>query len=128
VPASFVTCPVCASTIEVPPVEAAVPEPRCASTDACRSAEADGLRAALESRAVIEQAKGVLVGRLGVDPETAFATLRRVSQHSNVRLRAVAVALVTVAGGGAVDATDAVGEGLTERLRCLLRAAVPPRG
>ncbi|HSK55624.1 MAG TPA: GAF and ANTAR domain-containing protein [Jiangellales bacterium] len=63
-----------------------------------RNAEARALatqmREAMASRAVIEQAKGVLVERYRTDPETAFAMLRRESQDRNVKLRELAEALV----------------------------------
>ena len=55
---------------------------------------AEQLQAAMASRAVIEQAKGVLMSRHGVDAETAFAVLRQKSQERNVKLRAVAEELV----------------------------------
>lgn len=48
------------------------------------------LEEALESRAVIEQAKGVLMACHGVDADEAFDLLRRQSQHRNVKLREVA--------------------------------------
>jgi GAF domain-containing protein len=48
------------------------------------------LEAALASRAVIEQAKGVLMARHGLDSEQAFGLLRHQSQHRNVKLREVA--------------------------------------
>jgi GAF domain-containing protein len=48
------------------------------------------LEEALESRSVIEQAKGVLMARHGVDAEEAFGLLRHQSQHRNVKLRVVA--------------------------------------
>src|SRR5438270_1150463 len=41
----------------------------------------------LQSRAVIEQAKGAVIGLLGCDADTAWATLRRASQEFNVKLR-----------------------------------------
>jgi AmiR/NasT family two-component response regulator len=44
----------------------------------------------LESRAVIEQAKGVLMACHGIDADEAFGLLRRQSQHRNVKLREVA--------------------------------------
>ena len=50
---------------------------------------------AMASRAVIEQAKGVLMGRHGVDEKQAFELLRGQSQRLNVKLRALAAQLVS---------------------------------
>ncbi|PVZ08412.1 ANTAR domain-containing protein [Actinomycetospora cinnamomea] len=50
---------------------------------------------ALESRDVIGQAKGVLMERRGLSSDEAFDVLRRTSQDLNVKLREVAVTLVT---------------------------------
>lgn len=55
--------------------------------------------AVLQSRGAIEQAKGVIMGCLGCDADTAWATLRRASHESNVKLRVLAVALVEHIGG-----------------------------
>ncbi len=44
------------------------------------------LQAALNSRVVLEQAKGVLAQRAGLDMEQAFATLRRYARDHNLRL------------------------------------------
>jgi GAF domain-containing protein len=52
------------------------------------------LQEALDSRAVIERAKGVLMAREGCDAEVAFALLRKVSQDRNRKVRDVARALV----------------------------------
>jgi GAF domain-containing protein len=52
------------------------------------------LQAALKSRAVIEQAKGVLMERFKLTGERAFAVLVRASQNHNVKLRDVAWHLV----------------------------------
>lgn len=49
-------------------------------------------------RRVIEQAKGLVMGATGVDATRAFETLARASQHFNVRLRHLAVALVEHVG------------------------------
>jgi GAF domain-containing protein len=54
------------------------------------------LREALTTRAVIEQAKGILMVRAGVDDEQAFALLRRTSQHQNRKLRDVAASVVAM--------------------------------
>lgn len=60
---------------------------------------AENLEAALASRAVIEQAKGILMAQEGIDAEKAFDILRRVSQRENVKLREVAQRLVDRATG-----------------------------
>ena len=54
----------------------------------------DQLQEALASRAVIEQAKGVLMGQLGVRAEVAFDLLREQSQRENRKLRDVAHTIV----------------------------------
>ncbi|GAA4217925.1 SpoIIE family protein phosphatase [Actinocatenispora rupis] len=56
--------------------------------------ELSGMRRAMRNRAVIEQAKGVLVERLGVTPDDAFDQLVRLSQRTNIKLAEVAAALV----------------------------------
>ncbi|GAA0645417.1 hypothetical protein GCM10010174_80450 [Kutzneria viridogrisea] len=53
-----------------------------------------GMRRALDSRSVIEQAIGVLAGAHGIDPDTAFEHLVRLSQHHNIKLTRMAVVLV----------------------------------
>jgi GAF domain-containing protein len=55
---------------------------------------ADNLTLALENRAVIDQAKGILMERYGLGPEQAFDTLARISRASSRKLRAVAEVLV----------------------------------
>ncbi|WP_298805199.1 GAF and ANTAR domain-containing protein [uncultured Pseudokineococcus sp.] len=52
------------------------------------------MQEAMRSRAVIEQAKGVLVAALGLEPEAAFAELSRRSQRTNTKLRDVAAQVV----------------------------------
>lgn len=52
------------------------------------------LRTALESRAVIDQAKGVLVATRKVSPDEAFTLLVAQSQNSNRKLREVAAEVV----------------------------------
>ncbi|MGY1701676.1 ANTAR domain-containing protein [Geodermatophilus sp. SYSU D00766] len=51
---------------------------------------AGNLERALTSRAVIDQAKGVLVARLGVGPDEAFARLVALSNRLNVKVRDLA--------------------------------------
>jgi len=50
--------------------------------------------AAMATRTVIGQAQGVLMERYSLQPEQAFAYLRRVSQHQNRKLAEVAAELV----------------------------------
>ena len=52
------------------------------------------LHTALRSRAVIEQAKGILHAELGVSPDEAFTLLSLRSHHTNLKLRAIAADLV----------------------------------
>lgn len=54
----------------------------------------DQLREALKSREIIGEAKGILMERKGCTPDEAFAMLRRLSQHSNRKLREVAQEVV----------------------------------
>jgi hypothetical protein len=61
--------------------------------------ENENLRVAIGSRAVIEQAKGALMLRYGLDQDAAFAVLKRWSQDSNIKLHTVAQALVDWATG-----------------------------
>jgi len=67
-----------------------------------------GLGEAMKHRAVIEQAKGILMGAEGCEEEEAFQLLVRASQRENVKLRDVACRLVedTVARGRVGDDID----------------------
>jgi GAF domain-containing protein len=55
---------------------------------------AQRMQVAMESRAVIDQAKGIIMGERRCTAEEAFAILSKVSQDSNRKLRDVAAALV----------------------------------
>ena len=55
---------------------------------------AQHMQAAMESRAVIEQAKGIIMGERRCSADEAFAVLTKISQDSNRKLRDVAAALV----------------------------------
>ena len=65
------------------------------------------LRIALRSRAVIDQAKGIVMALRGLDAETAFDVLVTRSQRENVKLRVVAERVVA-----AVSARTTVRNGL----------------
>ena len=54
----------------------------------------ENLQTALASRAVIEQAKGIIVAECGVTPEVAFKRLSALSQNSNRKLREIAADVV----------------------------------
>jgi GAF domain-containing protein len=56
--------------------------------------QAHNMRLAMESRAVIEQAKGVLMSQRGIDAEKAFEMLRDASQRYNRKLREIAAGIV----------------------------------
>ena len=93
------------------------------ATDLLRM-ENEQLREALDSRAVIEQAKGALVLRYGIPPDRAFAVLRRWSQDRNIKLRTIAEAIIAVSRG---EGTAAFDSDLVRWLRETLdRAEVPP--
>jgi AmiR/NasT family two-component response regulator len=52
------------------------------------------LTSALTSRAILEQAKGVLVGRRGLKIEEAFTWMRHHARNNNVKLAVVAQDIV----------------------------------
>jgi AmiR/NasT family two-component response regulator len=56
---------------------------------------ADNLQVALESRAVIDQAKGILMERHKLTADQAFQVLAQASMQSNRKLRDIAEHLVT---------------------------------
>lgn len=60
---------------------------------------AENLKVALESRAVIEQAKGLIVGIRGCSAEEAFEVLVSLSQDTNRKLREVAQTMIDSARG-----------------------------
>ena len=58
------------------------------------TSRADQMAEAMRSRAVIEQAKGILMGQRQCNSDEAFSILVRLSQQSHRKLRDVAMALV----------------------------------
>lgn len=61
---------------------------------------AEQLQEAMRSRAVIEQAKGILMARLALGPDDAFAHLSKTSQQTNTKLRDMAADIVARAARG----------------------------
>jgi transcriptional regulator with GAF, ATPase, and Fis domain len=59
----------------------------------------DQLRASLASRAIIDQAVGVIMGQERCTQDKAFSALRTASQNRNVKLREIAREVVTNASG-----------------------------
>ena len=55
------------------------------------------MREAMEHRATIEQAKGIIMAEQHCTPDEAFVRLSKLSQHANRKLRDVAAALVAQA-------------------------------
>ncbi|MFF4378112.1 SpoIIE family protein phosphatase [Kitasatospora sp. NPDC001547] len=75
--------------------------------------EAEGLRRAMRTRGVIEQAKGMLAERLDCTPEEAFDHLVQLSQDTNRRLADIAAGLVGLAAPLS-DPKEPVGEPVKE--------------
>jgi inactivated superfamily I helicase len=57
--------------------------------------ENDQLRRALDSRIVIEQAKGVLAERYGIDVQKAFEVLRASARNNRMSIHALAESVVS---------------------------------
>ncbi|GAA2554419.1 GAF and ANTAR domain-containing protein [Winogradskya consettensis] len=55
----------------------------------------DQLQRALESRVIIEQAKGVIIRAYGVSPDEAFTLIRTYSRRNSRRIADLALAIVT---------------------------------
>ena len=75
------------------------------------------LRTAMASRAVIEQAKGVLMLLTGCGDERSFQLLTHISSHTHRKVRDVAAEVVDSAAGRS---------GLPADVRAILRDACPP--
>ena len=65
-----------------------------ADTHAQLGEQARNMRLAMDSRAVIEQAKGVLMAQRHIDADQAFDVLREASQRYNRKLRDIATGIV----------------------------------
>ncbi len=60
--------------------------------------EVDDLRDALETRKLVERAKGILMRRLNLTEEEAFRRMQRRSQNENKKLGEIANAIITADG------------------------------
>jgi GAF domain-containing protein len=81
---------------------------------------ADQMRTAMQSRSVIEQAKGILMARHGYDADEAFKSLSKMSQDSNRKLRDIAQTIIDsrrpnrpVASSAKAASPDSVKEALS---------------
>jgi hypothetical protein len=74
---------------------------------------ASQLQEAVETRSVVDQARGILMHALGCDADEAFARMRHISQTQHIRLTEVARRVIET---GSVDArTGGVGEEVSDQ-------------
>jgi hypothetical protein len=74
------------------------------------------LRRAAATRAVIDQARGIVMERGRCSPQEAWEVLAEVSQHTNTKLHRIAEDLVASVGGD-VPLTSSVAEAVGTALR-----------
>jgi hypothetical protein len=107
------------TTPDPPPVDGS-PE-QAPTTDGDRVAalevEVAQLRAAMASRAAIEQAKGILMLLTGCTDEVAFQLLSHISGHTHRKVREVAQAITGSASGSTALPAD---------IQAIIRDACPP--
>lgn len=99
-------------SFEGPPIVGGLPSSRADELEH----EVEHLRQALVSRADIDQAKGMLMLRYGIDAGAAFDVLRRWSSQTNTKVAVLAQQLIDGAATGDADV-------LLERLVCTASAA-----
>ncbi|WIX92620.1 ANTAR domain-containing protein [Amycolatopsis sp. DG1A-15b] len=75
-------------------------------TEAGRPDRTDQMLDLLQSRAALEEAKGIVIALRRCGPDEAWNTLRRASQECNVKVRELAVALVELLGGAPAPQPD----------------------
>src|SRR6185312_2510262 len=73
------------------------------TTAAENAAGIEDMLTVLQSRGAIEQAKGAVMGCLGCDADTAWEVLRRASQQHNVKVRALAIAVLEHISGAPAE-------------------------
>lgn len=83
-------------TVE-PEVVAAIATTAIARAGDLRAArqDADNLRGQLETRKVVERAKGVLMRRLGVTEDAAYRRMQKASQDENRKMREIAESILS---------------------------------
>jgi AmiR/NasT family two-component response regulator len=106
------------STIRPPRAAAATDRsPAAGERIAALEAEVQQLRAAMASRAAIEQAKGILMLLTGCGDQVAFDLLAHISSHTHRKVRDVAQAITDSASGHGR---------LPEDVCAIIRDACPP--
>jgi AmiR/NasT family two-component response regulator len=80
-------------------------------------AEVEQMRAAMASRAAIEQAKGILMLLTSCSDQVAFDLLAHISSHTHRKVRDVAQVITASAAGSAPLPAD---------IRGIIRDACPP--
>ena len=73
------------------------------TTAAENAAGIEDMLTVLQSRGAIEQAKGAVMGCLGCDADQAWEVLQRASQDFNIKVRALAVALLEHISGAPAE-------------------------
>jgi GAF domain-containing protein len=76
-----------------------------------RTEMSENLQTALVSRAVIDQALGVVTGQQRCTADEAFEVLRTISQNRNIKLRDIATDMVTAVSGQPPDNTPRLSPG-----------------
>jgi hypothetical protein len=90
------------------------------------AAVVDGLEHRLATQPVIEQSKGILIGHLGIDPDTAFDVLRRWSSHTNLKVREISQLLVTTATANPPGGPGRASQAVMDLIICLDKGQTPP--
>ncbi|OIJ68388.1 ANTAR domain-containing protein [Streptomyces mangrovisoli] len=85
--------------------------------------EIEQLKRAMESRPVIDMARGMLMAGFACTPDEAWNLLVAVSQHANIKVRLVAQAVTSTAAGEPMPAD--LQRHLTEAVRAWLARRGP---
>jgi GAF domain-containing protein len=86
---------------------------RHASIAVTRARHEETLAEAVDARKLVGQAMGILMERYDLDADRAFAVLARYSQHTNTKLRAVALRLIQTRTLPGLTAPDRTGPSVT---------------